>query len=36
MKLICFPLDHFDLSLKKMDQTGENLALNINHVVRIK
>lgn len=36
MIVVCFPLDHFDLSLNIMDRTGENLALNINHVVRIK
>lgn len=36
MTLACFLLEHFDLSLKIIDKTGENLALNINHVARIK
>lgn len=36
MTLVCFPLDHFDLSLKIMARTREDLALNINQVVRIK
>lgn len=36
MTLVFFPLDRFDLPLKVMDRTGENLALNVNHAVRIK